>query len=527
VVELVPILAAATAAALAPAPAAAPAPCVPGGPPAVVEGALAPDDARTYRTLPFWVAPGTTRVEVGYAWTDRPGGTGTVLDLGLWDEDGVGTPAGFRGWSGSRQGRIADGQAPVWVQADTAERGYRPGPVRPGVWTVDLGIASIGAAGADWRVEVRCRRVPVGRPFVSRPVDPGHFARRRPGWYHGDFHMHGRHSSPAAPGWGRFVGFARAAGLDFLPVTEYVTDQHQRELGPVQRANPDLLIWPGREIVTYFGHASAIGETPSVVDWRHGAPGVTLRAIQRRTRADGALFQVNHPTLFPRARFGDLCRGCEFELGGAIDWDAVDTLEILTGPAVVNPAEMGLPGPAGEIQNPFMETAVALWDRLLREGHRITAVSGSDDKLGPGLGTSATAVYADELSRPALTRAIRAGHAYVRTRGVRHSPSLALRAVAPDGTRGMFGDAFAARTVAVTVRVRRGRGQTLTIMRDGAPVAHVPITSGDFTHRFTARRRPGSGPLGTAWRVQTGDDRSLTTIGNPVFLTDQPKRPRT
>jgi hypothetical protein len=383
---------------------------------------------------------------------------------------------------------------------------------------VDLGIAAVGAAGANWNVVARCRSTPAGKPFVARPVDPEHVARRRPGWYHADFHMHGPHSNPEAPGWGRFVRYARAAGLDVLPVTEYVTDQHQRELGPVQRANPDLLIWPGREIVTYFGHASAIGETPSVVDWRHGAPGVRLRAIQRRTRADGALFQVNHPTFFPRAIFGDLCRGCAFELGDAIDWDAVDTLEILTGPAVVDPSKLGLPGPPGAIQNPFMTTAIALWDRLLQHGHRITAVSGSDDKLGPGLGSSATAIHATELSRRALKRGVRAGHAYVRTRGVHGSPSLALHAVAPNGRRGIFGDTFRARTVQVTVRVRRAEGQMLTVVRDGVPVATTPIVSDDFTHRFTARPAPGSGPLGTAWRVQTADAVALTTVGNPVFL---------
>ena len=94
--------------------AAAPA-CAPGGPPVVHAGSVGPADAKTYRTLPFEVAPGTTRVEVGYAWADvvpLPGVpvvgglVQTVLDLGLWDEGGVGTPEGFRGWSGSRQGKI-------------------------------------------------------------------------------------------------------------------------------------------------------------------------------------------------------------------------------------------------------------------------------------------------------------------------------------------------------------------------------------------------------------------------------------
>jgi hypothetical protein len=497
--------------------------CAPGGPKTVMVGGVSPSDARTYRTLPFVVGPGTTRVEVGYSWTDAsplPSTplTQTVFDLGLWDDDGVGTPAGFRGWSGSRQGKVAEGQPPVWVQADSAERGYVPGVVQPGTWHVDLGIAAVGPFGAKWRVEVRCLAVPVGPAFVPQPVDATHVARAEPGWYHGDFHMHGYHSNPSAPDWQRWVQYGRDAGLEFLPATDYVTTQHHGELGPIQAANPDVVIWPGREIITYFGHANAIGETPSVVDWRHGFDGVTLGGIQRRTKADGALFQVNHPTIFPGPVFRSFCRGCEFELDRKIDWSQVDTMEILTGPVLVDSGELGLPELPVRIQNPFMLTAIGQWDRLLARGFKVTAVSGSDDKLGPGLGSSATAVYADELSRPALKRAIKAGHAYVRTRGVHDSPALELEAVAPNGKRGIFGDTFQG-SAQVSVRVRGGRGQILTVVRDGLPASIVPITSNDFQHRFRAGRSLlGSGPLGTAWRIQTADLQSLTTVGNPIFI---------
>ncbi len=201
-----------------------------------------------------------------------------------------------------------------------------------------------------------------------------------------------------------------------------------------------------------------------------------------------------------------------------IDLEHVDTLEILTGPVLVDSSQLGLPTVPVKIQNPFMLTAINLWDRLLREGHKITAVSGSDDKAGPGLGSSATAVYADNLSRDALKRAIRAGHVYVRTRGVHASPSLEMHAVTPGGQHGIFGDTFRAATAQVTVRVRGARNQVLEVVRDGLPVQFVAVTSNDFTHTFTARRFSTSGPLGTAWRIQTHDLKSFTTLGNPIFL---------
>ncbi len=506
--------------------------CAPEGPAVVMTGSVASNDAKTYRDLPFDVQVGTTRVEVGYRWDDNallpntPANAlvQTVLDLGLWDQHGVGTPAGFRGWSGSRQGKTAQGQVPVWVQADTAERGYRPGPVEPGVWNVDLGIAAVAPAGATYKVEVRCLATDVGPPFVSQPVAAAHVANEDPGWYHGDFHMHGHHSNPDAPTWAGFVDFARNAGLDFLPVTDYVTDQHQRELGPVQEQNSDLLIWPGREIITYYGHATVFGETPSVVDWRHGAPGVSLGAIQAATVADGALFGIAHPTIFPTPVFASFCRGCEFTLGHDINWTKVTTVEVLTGPILVDDKELGGPGVGFKIQNPFVTTAIDYWQRLLVAGHKITAVSGSDDKLGPGLGSSATAVYAEELSRQGLIEAVKAGRAYVRSRGVHLSPTLEMAAVTRDGQSGMFGDTLRAGHARVTVRVKDAAGQRLLITRDGLPAGSVPITSDDFTHTFTAFRIPTSGPLGTFWRVDTLAPATstsgpyLSAIGNPIFL---------
>ena len=512
--------------ALAPAAAQAAAPpCRPGGPPVVLTGSVGPQDAKTYRDLPFEVAPGTTRVEVGYSWADvvpLPAMpvplVQTVLDLGLWDEGGVGTPEGFRGWSGSRQGKTAQGQPPIWVQADTAERGYRPDPVQPGTWHVDLGVAAVTPTGGTYEVTVRCLDPQVGAPFVDRPVDPTHVANPSPGWYQGDFHVHAYHSNPRGPAGPQMVEYARAAGLDFIPVTEYVTNQHQRELGPVQAANPDLVIWPGREIITYFGHATVFGETPHAVDWRHGAPGVSLADIQHDTVGDGAFFGVAHPTLFPTAVFASFCRGCEFTLGDVVDWDEVATIEVITGPVMVDDRDLGGPGLGVEIQNPFILTAVDLWQRLLREGHKITAVSGSDDKLGPDYGTAVTAVYADELARPALQRAVRAGHAYVRTRGAFDSPTVEMSATTADGQHAMVGDTLHADAATVTVRVRGAAGQVLHVSRDGLPTEVVPLASDDVTHTFLATRDPGSGPLGTFWRVDTFDLRSVTTIGNPIFL---------
>ncbi len=505
--------------------------CAPGEPVIEMIGEVTSADAKTYEILPFFVAAGTGRIEVAYGWSDNgalPSTplTATTLDLGVWDHHGYRNPEGFRGWSGSRQGRLDQDRGPVFITAASADRGYRPGAIEPGVWSVELGIAAVGPSGASWTVQIECLADVVGESPAADPVDPTHVADASPGWYHGDFHMHGYHSNPNAPDWGGFIEQARAADLDFLMVTEYVTGQHWAQLGPVQRANPDLLIWPGREIITYFGHANSFGETPDVIEYRHGFEDVTLGAVQQASVEAGALFGVNHPTTFEGALFENFCRGCAFQLEEDIDWSLVDTIEVQNGPAKVSGSEVGLPIPL-EIQNPFTLSALQLWDDVIAQGAFPTAVSGSDskgvdapeDRERKGYGSSATVVYAQALSRPALASAIRAGHAYVKTLGAAGSPDVTLQIATADGQSGIYGDSVAADTATITTTVIGGSGQTLTYYRDGVIARVMPITSDPQVDTWDVSRSDSSGPLGTAVRLQVASPGVITVIGNPVFLT--------
>lgn len=507
--------------------------CAPDGDTLVFTGEVSRSDAKRYLIQPFDVAPGTGRVEAAYRWDDKPGlpdtpFTATTLDLGLYDHRGV--HEGFRGWGGSRQGRLDRGQDPVFVQADAADRGFMPGPIEPGVWFAELGVAAVSPQGADWRLEVRCRTAPALPPPVIDPVDRNHVARDAPGWVHGDLHMHAFHSNPNGPDWEDFVAQARAAQLDFLMVTEYVTGRHWETLGAVARTHPDLLIVPGREIITYHGHANTHGETPGLFEYRQGFDGVSLGDIQQRARELGALFQVSHPTIFPPPLFENFCRGCYFELGDEIDWDAVDTIEVLTGPIIAEASDVGipLPLPVG-IENPFVGTAIRLWEEKLLAGHRITAVSGSDSKgvdhpdnrERVGYGSSATAVYVERLSRDALFEALREGRAYVRTRGVANSPELRMTATSGDHSV-TFGGSLPADTATLRTEVRGGVGQRLRYIANGRRIQAVTVTSDPFVHEIEIDQRFGAGPLGTFWRVETRDARSRTTIGNPVFLAGPP-----
>jgi hypothetical protein len=459
----------------------------------------------------------------------------TTLDLGLWDERGYRNQAAFRGWGGSRQGRIDQGDPPIYVQADSADRGFSPGAVNPGTWFAELGIAAVSPQGADWRLRIECKAAGGVRP-ADDPVDPAHVASGATGWYHSDFHMHAFHSNPNAPDWDEFVAMARAAKLDFLMVTEYVTGRHWETLGAVQRANPDLLIWPGREVITYFGHVSTHGETFGLYEYRHGFEDVDIAFIQDQAKARGALFQINHPTVFPPPTFSNFCRGCYFELMDQVDWNRVDTIEVLTTGIRANDSDAGGPGIPGEIEQPFVQTAIDLWEDRLNLGYKVTAVSGSDskgveatdaDRVREGYGSSATAVYSEGLSRVALTAAIRAGHVYVRTLGVDRSPALEFTATA-GAQAGMFGDTLTVGEtdlVELRVTITGGAGQVLRYLRNGTTFLEQPIPTDPYVSTLNVTRSPDEGPLGTFWGIETIREGAVpepptlrTTIGNPIFL---------
>lgn len=501
--------------------------CTPGGGSLRLAGTADGAEEGTYRLLPFTVTPGTTRIELHYDYGDLPGsnpGGDSVVDIGLWDDDGVEGPDAFRGWGGSHHGVKHKQRPPIWIQADGAHPGFGGGAITPGTWHVEVGFGNVAAEGAWYAVDVTCLDPPTGQAPPPDPVDPLHVASSEPGWFHGDFHMHALHSSPDGPGHAQVVEHAQQVGLDFLPITEYVTTWHHETWGTVAAANPGVIVWPGREVITYTGHAIILGETPSSVEYRSGWRQITMAEIQRAALADGALFGIAHPTIFPEP-IGDLCRGCHADYLGDIDLDAVTTIEVLTGPVSYDASYLGGPAVGPAIEFPFMQTAIDLWESMLLAGHRVTAVSGSDAKQVDGHGVNATAVHANELSRPALIEALRHQRAYVKTRGVADSPVLDLTAT--DGTETvMIGGTLVAEVATLSITLEGAVGQVIDVIRNGLSITAVPVLTDPFTVEIPMIRGPDEGPLGTFYRVDVRDLVDLTPIrtivSNPIWIASQP-----
>lgn len=247
---------------------------------------------------------------------------------------------------------------------------------------------------------------------------------------------------------------------------------------------------------------------------------MTLGDIQRRSVAAGALFQVNHPTIFPEPAFTSFCRGCEFNLDDAIDPSLVTTVEVLTGPIEVGLDFIGGPSGLPGIEQPFVETALDFYEDLLLAGHHVAPVSGSDEKQVDGHGSSVTAVYAQELSRAAVFEALDAAATYVRTRGVDGSPTIEITATSGDQEVGL-GGTLVGTDGTMTIEVVGGQGQVAEVTRNGQPYLSLPVTSDPATLTVPLQRSPDEGPLGTFHRVDVREPGGIRSVlSSAVFLAD-------
>jgi hypothetical protein len=236
-----------------------------------------------------------------------------------------------------------------------------------------------------------------------------------------------------------------------------------------------------------------------------------------RIHSVGGFAQINHPTIFPPSvpGFESLCRGCFWEYSDAqTDYRKVDTYEVHTGPGF----------------SPFTRTAIARFDELRAQGHRVTAVAVSDSHHAGDpetatqspIGQGTTMVYADELSEEGIERALRLGHAFVKI-WAPDAPDLRLDAVTGDGVRATMGDPLAATRAKFTARVLRGtqgdEQRRLLVLRNGQEIASRQVTNDDFTYRFEAG---GAGD----YRLQLERGEAIDGMTNPITLGAKPLRMR-
>lgn len=433
----------------------------------VLHGSLDGKDNQTYRMLPFQVPAGTSRITVKFDYSGHDK-EHTTIDLGLLGPDGFHGQDGFRGWTGGSKQLFT-------VATSDATPSFLPGPIRPGRWTLLLGVPNIRKdSHSTYTAKLWFGHPddPAWEPAVLNPP-----LRNEAGWYRGDLHMHTAHSDGhCASQAGKSVPCplfltvqaAVKRGLDFIAITDHNTTSHLDSMRELQPYYDRLLLIPGRELTTFTGHAGLLGTSASVdfrVDGKHVKD---WSALAKQVAPLHGLLSINH-AIRPS---GEICMGCGWTAKPPIDMALVQAIEIVNG---------------FDAGTPF--SGVSFWEQQLAKGYRLAGIGGSDNhdatQEATGLGSDpighpATVVHAQALSMQAILDGVRAGHVFVDVEGS-HDRLLEMSAQNGD-QRAAMGDtmrAAAGARVHVDIHVAHAAGAKLRVLLDGKPyVPSVDATLG-------------------------------------------------
>lgn len=454
----------------------------------VLRGALTRADHEHYREVPFDLPAGVTRLTIRFSYGGRE--QHSVIDLGLID------PQRFRGWSGGARDHMT-------LSTEEATPGYLPGPLPAGRWRLLLGAPNIRVgASAPFEARIFIERGPTITEFADAPLSS------RPGWYRGDLHMHSGNSDGTCLSQSgrkipcpvyRTVEAAAARGLDFIAVTDHNTTAQFTALRALQPAFDKLLLVPGREITTFFGHSNVFGPT-AFLDFRTLAP--TYAAARRwidTANAAGAIVSLNHSG----SPSGEMCMGCGWRIAD-LPPGSVAAVEAVNG---------GTLSESGSVDGPIQ--GFALWQKLLDRGDHVTAIGGSDSHdpdrppNRPGaVGVPTTVIHMQELSVHGLLDGIRAGRVFIDVDGTRDRV-LDLSG-ASGGQRAAMG---------ATLHVAKGAAARFDVMLAGVDEGSVDLLIDGKPWRTLP---VGSGALSTVW---TGDGHRHTVralcrdaAGRPILI---------
>jgi hypothetical protein len=438
--------------------------------------------------LPFEVPTGVQRIRVcaSHQSFSFAGVARNVLDLGIFGPAGheLGNAAGFRGWSGGARDHFE-------ISSAYATPGYLAGPIEPGPWAVALGPVVLSPWGMTWEAHVTLERGPsAGRPPQSEAVQPIPIPSATGArWYRGDLHLHTVHSDGERHP-EDLAAAARAGGLDFIVSTEHNTNSANRVWPACHTSG--LLVIPGEEVTTRHGHWLAVGLPPGAwIDWRYGPSDRVFPRFAAEVRDGGGLVVAAHPSVpLP---------GAAWEFG----FDDVDALEVWNGR-----------------WNLDDEFSLRTWQRLLRQGRRITAVGGSDSHgEHQQVGLPQIVVHAEDLSTPAIIDGLRRGRSYLaRSCDV----ALELTASCPSGD-GVAGPGQ-------TLRVPSDGRVTVTAVISGAAGTDVALITAEGRVR---RATVGSDRARVRWELDAGAARfarleirearrrrlgAMVALTNPIWL---------
>ncbi|TVY08473.1 CehA/McbA family metallohydrolase [Paenibacillus cremeus] len=409
---------------------------------------IAHSEQSTYLEVPFEMPENVEELHVSYV-VESHGEPKAVIDLGVRDA------ARVRGWSGGARSEFTIGR-------EKATPGYLPGELTPGNWAVLHNAYKIPEAGCTVTVTVEC-------------------VYHTPRWLKGDLHMHSVHSD------GKFTLEENAAimeelGCDFTAMT----DHNAVSQNYAYPRNTSIVMIPGTEFTTNFGHSNFLGVADPIKDFRvKGQEDVNAKLAE--ARQNGAKIVLNHPH----------CDFCPWEWDFNVDHDWV---EIWNGPFTAR-----------------NERALQWWHDQLVSGRRLVAIGGSDTHRPDPYVKHAmpcTWVYASAKTVDGILDGIGQGHVLI--------------TYAPDGPfvdlscgSYMVGDGVPAGELAREVRLQADdlkAGDRVKLLSSSGVEQDVEVTEdGALTLRCNAAGKRFV--RAEVWRqFEAAGKMLLATVTNPIYF---------
>lgn len=442
-------------------------------------------DYHSYIEKAFTLPDGVKRLRIEFSYNGRE--QRTTIDLGLMD------PVRFRGWSGGSRNVFTIG-------TEDATPGYLPGPLPAGKWTLLLGVPNIReGVVSEYEARIYTDTTIGVTAFSDGPI------RTEAGWYRGDLHMHSGNSDGKCPSQAgkevgcpvyRVVETARDKGLDFIAVTEHNTTAQAEALRELQPAFDKMLLVPGREITTFYGHANVFGLT-GFVDFRtadasYAAAKNWISAVNN----SGGIISINHPGV----PSGEDCMGCGWQIKD-IPAGAITAIEVLNGGTMKV-------SPEGPIEG------WDLWHKMLNDGQHVTAIGGSDDHHAQTIGTPTTVVYMKELSVQGLIDGIRGGRVFIDVEG---NKDRFLDLVAGDVYMGGILKVKAAEMIHLTAHAKGVSGGKMEFVVDGKRDSTLNRAVLTDDEKIGMKWKADGARHSIYARVRGKDDK-LVLVGNPIYI---------
>ena len=446
---------------------------------------------QNYLDFPFDVPEGVGALSLRLQYAPANVGEITnLITLGLYD------PHGFRG---NAHRSPPDGQ--VVLSPALATPGFLPGPVIAGQWLAQLAgqVVMPSDPPCTYSLDIDLLPAAEGRRTnrAETPAPPAPAGVAKAGWYRGELHSHTTHSDGSLTVQELIAGAQRMC-LDFLAITDHNTTSALSQID--QAALNGLLVIPGIELTTFYGHALALG-VKDWVDWRTGYQGWTMEDAARRTHALGGLFIIAHPNDIGTP----YCTGCHWD-DANFDLALVDAIEVWND----------------SWQHPGSGNPVNLewWQRLQSEPRtrRVPATCGGDihvlDEWGPK--APFIYVYAASLSTADILDGIRQGRVMVSS-----GPRLSLRLSPGDGAQSAgIGDTLHTKTRHVRLELSwedAPLGARLQVHGKQGLIANEAMAKVGARQLWLDALPPQGDRL---WAEVYTPDGALSAFTNPVFMAE-------